>query len=165
MRAWRQLLWCMLWAGCATPTAALPLGPPEPRVLREAQGLLAVREALLSEGALAEGQAELTLAGQPFHADICFGDPAFAIEWVSADDRAQGVQLPQARAESPLQIVSAERAAQAIQVLILDERAYGYEGNSLLVQRGAPGIDEAEQRVRRDVSDFVDYVRDQGGRL
>lgn len=165
MKASQQLLWCALLAGCGTSTGAPPVGPPEPRMLRESQGLLAVREALLSAGALAEGEAALTLDGKPFHADICFGDPPFAIEWVSADDRAHGTLLPQGTSESPLQIVSARDGERAVQVLVLDERAYGYEGNSLLVQRGAPGIEDAERRVRRDTADFLDYVRDQGGRL
>jgi hypothetical protein len=155
-----------LFAGCATSAPRAPMaGAAEPRTLSETQGLLAAREALLGAGALAEGGVDLTLAGQPLRADIRFGDPPVAIEWVSADDRAHRADLPQATPESPLQIVSASAGERTIQVLVLDERAYGYEGNALLVQRGAAGIDDAERRVRRDVADFLDYVRDQGGRL
>jgi hypothetical protein len=156
----------ILLAGCAAAApAGSKTGAPEPRLLSETQALLAVREALLSAGALAEGGATLTLDGAPLHADVRFGDPPFAIEWASADDRAHDAGATPATPESPLRIVSARDGERTVQVLVLDARAYGYEANSLLVQRGAPSIDDAEQRVRRDVADFLDYVRDQGGRL
>lgn len=159
----KRLILVML-ASCAATVPSTRVGAPEPRVLSETQALLAVREALLSAGALAAGDTTLTLDGEPLHADIRFGDPPFAIEWATADDRTHG-SLPAATPDSPLQIVSASDGSQMIQVLVLDERAYAYEGNSLLVQRGAQGIEDAERRVRRDVTDFVNYVRDQGGRL
>ncbi|HEY6878824.1 MAG TPA: hypothetical protein VI299_12430 [Polyangiales bacterium] len=151
--------------GCAASVPGAPrLGGPEPRLLTETQALLAVREALVGAGALAQGATTLTLDGAPLHAEVRFGDPPFAIEWATADDRAHR-NLPKPAPENPLQIVSASDGSQPVQVLVLDERAYAYEGNSLLVQRGAQGIEDAERRVRRDVTDFVNYVRDQGGRL
>ena len=47
---------------------------------------------------------------------------------------------------------------------MLDATAYGYEANPRLVQRGAPGIGEAEARVRRDVAEFLLYTRDTDAR-
>ncbi|HEY6880279.1 MAG TPA: hypothetical protein VI299_19785, partial [Polyangiales bacterium] len=119
---------------------------------------------LLGAGTLAQGATTLTLEGAPLHAEVRFGDPPFAIEWATAEDRAHR-KLPPATPDSPLQIVSASDGSRPVQVLVLDEQAYAYEGNSLLVQRGAQGIEDAERRVRRDVTDFVNYVRDQGGTL
>lgn len=158
-------LWLMLLAGCGagapTPTRA---GAPEPRLLSETQALLAMREALQEHGTLAQSATTLTLEGVPLHADVRFGQPPYAIEWATAEDRAHQ-DVPEAGPDAPLRIVSARDGAQPVQVLVLDERAYGYEGNSLLVQRGAPNLEDAERRLRRDVSDFVEYVRDQGGHL
>jgi hypothetical protein len=155
------LLLASCGAGVPSPTQA---GAPEPRLLSETQALLAMREALTEAGALPESAATLALEGAPLRVDVRFGEPTFAIEWATADDRAHQ-DLPPAGPGDPLRIVSASDGAQTIQVLVLDERVYGYEGNSLLVQRGAPSLDDAERRVRRDVADFVEYVRDQGGRL
>ncbi len=158
MKRWLLVLLAGCNAGAPLPPRA---GAPEPRSLSETQALLAMREALTQAGALAEGSAALTLDGAPLHADVRFGDPPFAIEWAGADDRAHQ-PLPTPDADGPLRIVSATDGVNTVQVLVLDERIYRYEGNSLLVQRGAPSIEDAERRVRRDVSDFVDYVRDQG---
>jgi hypothetical protein len=46
-------------------------------------------------------------------------------------------------------------------VLVLDASAYDYEANPQLVQRGAPGIGDAEAKVRRDVAEFLLYAREQ----
>ncbi|HEX5659888.1 MAG TPA: hypothetical protein VFX59_21985 [Polyangiales bacterium] len=159
----RLLLLLLVGCGSGAPVPTQP-GAPEPRLLSETQALLAMREALREAGAIAESAAVLTLEGAPLQADVRFGEPTFAIEWAGTDDRAHR-DLPAATPDSPLRIVSATDGKRAIQVLVLDERAYGYEGNSLLVQRGAPSLDDAERRVRRDVTDFVEYARDQGAQL
>jgi hypothetical protein len=160
----RRLL-CVLLAGCGSgaplPTQA---GAPEPRVLSETQALVAMREALLAEGALPGGQAALTLDGVPLQAELRFGDPPFAIEWATDDDRAHAA-LPAPAPDAPLRIVSAHDDSGTVQVLVLDPRSYAFEANSLLVQRGAPSLEDAERKLRRDVAEFVDYVRDQGARL
>jgi hypothetical protein len=155
----------LLLASC-TSGAPLPTQPgaPEPRLLSETQALLAMREALTEAGTLPGSAATLALEGGPLRVDVRFGDPTFAIEWATAEDRAHQT-LPPPKPDDPLRIVTANDGAQTIQVLVLDERLYGYEGNSLLVQRGAPSLEDAERRVRRDVTDFVEYVRDQGTRL
>jgi len=153
-------------AACATPSVAVPLGAPERKLLSETQALLAIQEALVHGAALAEHGYPVTLDGHAFEADVHFAKPPFAIEWVSADDRRElGALLPTGTAKSPLQIVSAAGLDGPVQVLVLDAEAYAYEANPLRVQRGAGGIEEAERKLRSDVSDFLDYVRDQGGRL
>jgi hypothetical protein len=151
---------------CTAPKTAIPVGAAERRLLSEAQAVLAIQEALVRAGALAERDYALTLEGAPFEADVHFAKPPFAIEWVSLDDRRQmGTRLPSATPESPLQIVSAAGLTGAVQVLVLDAESYPYEGNPLRVQRGAVGIEEAERKLRHDVQDFLDYVRDQGAAL
>jgi len=150
---------------CATAQVAVPLGAPERTLLSEQEAVLAIQEALVKAGALAERGYQVTLDGHSFEADAHFAQPPFAIEWVSADDRRElGALLPQGTSTSPLQIVSAAGLDGAVQVLVLDPEAYAYEANPLRVQRGAGGIEDAEHRLRHDVDDYLDYVRDQGGR-
>ncbi|MDB4977307.1 MAG: hypothetical protein JWN48_5648 [Myxococcaceae bacterium] len=164
----RRALWALvaLASACATPHVALQTGPAAPTELTEAQGLLAIQEALARAGVLAERGFEVTLAGQPFEADVRFADPPFAIEWLSAEQRAQaGASLPTSTETSPLQIASCEHEGMPVQMLVLDAAAYRYEANPLLVQRGAHGIEDAERRVRHDVTEFLSYVRDQGGQF
>ncbi|MDB4986366.1 MAG: hypothetical protein JWN04_1544 [Myxococcaceae bacterium] len=152
-----------LASGCVTPHVALQTGPAEPKELSETQGLLAVQEALMQAGALAERGFPLTLGGEPFEADVRFAAPPFAIEWLSAEERAQaGSRLPTSTPTSPLQIAACRSMGEPVQMLVLDAAAYVYEANPLRVQRGAPGIEDAERRVRHDVADFVAYARDQG---
>jgi hypothetical protein len=170
MTGLRRTLWvCVLVAlsaACATPKVAIPVGAADCKLLSESQALLAIQEALVRAGALAERGFQVTLDGRAFEADVHFAKPPFAIEWVSEDDRRElGALLPVGTPESPLQIVSAAGLEGAVQVLVLDAQAYAYEANPLRVQRGAGGIEEAERKLRRDVDDFLDYVRDQGGRL
>jgi len=169
MRLLREALHTALVAGllaCTTPKAAPPVGAAERRLLSESQAVLAIQEALVRAGALAERDFPLTLDGQPFVADVHFAKPPFAIEWVSGDDRQQfGARLPGATLTSPLQIVSAAGVDGTVQVLVLDAETYPYEGNPLRVQRGAADIEEAERKLRHDVRDFLDYVRDQGASL
>lgn len=157
---------CML-AACATPQQAIQAGPPEPTQLTETQGVLAIQEALVRAGALAERGFVVTLDGRPLEADVRFATPPFAIEWLSAEDRVTGGSLlPTSSPTSALQIVSCLGGdGQPVQLLVLDAAVYVYEENPLLVQRGAPGIDDAERRVRHDVDDFLAYVRDQGGQF
>jgi hypothetical protein len=163
MPAWAALAGLMI--ACATPHVAVPVGPAERKLLSEPQALLAIQEGLVRAGALAEHGYQVTLEGHAFEADVHFATPPFAIEWVSPEDRRElGALLPTGTATSPLQIVSAAGADGAVQVLVLDAEAYAYEANPLRVQRGAAGIEEAERKLRHDVTDFVDYVRDQGGR-
>lgn len=164
-RALGRVALLTLAAACATPHVAVPVGNAERTLLREPQALLAIQEALVRAGALAERGYPVTLDGHPFEADVHFAVPPFAIEWVSPDDRRElGALLPTGTPTSPLQIVSAAGLDGSVQVLVLDAEAYAYEANPLRVQRGAAGIEEAERKLRHDVDDFLDYVRDQGGR-
>ncbi len=161
------------WAAIACSTQAprvVPTGPPEPRQLTEDQALAAIQEALVRAGVPARRSLPVILPGGaepvPLEVDVHFGVPPFGIEWVTAQERERyGAVLPASSPTSPLRIVAANGAAGSVQVLVLDEGAYRYEANALLVQRGAPGIEDAEQRVRRDVTEFVEYVRDQGAAL
>jgi hypothetical protein len=159
-------LWVLAAAACATAPVAVPLGAPERQLLSEQQAVLAIQEALVKAGALAERGYQVTLDGHVFEADVHFAKPPFAIEWVSADDRRElGALLPTGTPTSPLQIVSGAGVDGVVQVLVLDPQAYTYEANPLRVQRGAGGIEDAERKLRSDVTEFLDYVRDQGGRV
>ncbi len=164
-------LWAATALACSAPRPLVtPTGPPDPRQLTEPQALAAIQEALTRAGVLARRGLLATLQadGGPvsLEVDVHFAEPLFGIEWVTGEDRARyGALLPDGSPASPLRIVTAAAGRGPVQVLVLDDRVYGFEGNALLVQRGAAGIEDAEQRVRRDVTDFVHYVRDQGATM
>lgn len=136
---------------------------PDPKTLREDQAVPAIREALIQQNQLAEGSLSVRLGEDgTLEADVHFGSPPFAIAWTTAEDRAAlGALLPAARDSGPIQVLTASTGEQPVQVLVLDAQSYAYEGNPLLVERGAPSLEEAERRLRRDVTYFVEYVRDQ----
>jgi hypothetical protein len=155
----------VLAVGCASGPSVVDVGPPEPRVLSEAQALLVI-ESTLDEASVAHGR-EIPLdlgEGPRLLADLHLGRPTFAIEWVSSDDRrVHGSALPQGVENGPLRIVTARDGdGNPVQALVLDQNAYVFEGNPRRVQRGAPGMVEAEERLRRDVIDYTQYVRSQG---
>ena len=154
--------------GCGGPPPVQDLGDAQSRVLTEPQALLVVEGTLNQAGAQMARAWQVSLGGAaPLEVDARVGDPPFGIEWVTDADRAvHGSALPRSQPGGALRIVSARDEAQrVVQILVLDPSLYGYEANPRLVQRGAPGIDEAEERLRRDLRDFLEYVRGQGGQL
>jgi hypothetical protein len=92
--------------------------------------------------------------------DYVFGSPRFGIEWLSGQDRAEHTEArwPAHDPQGPLAAKEGSIGPAALHVLVLDERAYLYESNSHWVQRGAPGIDTVEERLRHDVDEFLNYV-------
>lgn len=144
------------------------LGPPQPKQLSEPQALLVLQETLASAGVRLSRDWPVNVGDPtPLSVDARIGDPPFGIEWATEEDRAQhGERLPHSEPGGALRIISGRLGGdQTVQVLVLDPALYGYEANPQRVQRGAPGINEAEERLRRDLADFLEYVRGQGGSL
>jgi hypothetical protein len=158
----RTLPFALFMAACAAQQPVPDVGPSQRQVLTEDQALQVIREALMTEGTTSEADWPLQVEHDELDADVRLDGP-FAIEWVSEADRAAHASvLPQGTPNGPLRIITGKSVdAHSAQVLVLDANAYGYEGNPRLVQRGAPGIDEAESRVRRDVAEFLSYAREQ----
>lgn len=150
---------------CATTAPVAEVGPSQPKVLTEEQALLVIQEALVHEGARVEPNWPLKVGEQAeLTADLRVGKEAFGIEWVSDEDRmTYAAVLPQSTPQGPLRIITGvSRDQRTAQILVLDANAYEYEANPQLVQRGAPSITEAEERVRRDVAEFLEYARATG---
>jgi hypothetical protein len=161
----------VLLCACAGAQTPVDPGPSRREVLREDEALLVIQEALVSEGTAAERSVAVRVGAE---SDILVDlrlveslEPlahgaGFAIEWVTDDDKKSHADvLPAGTPDGPLRIVTGKQGTRSTQVLVLDASAYGYEVNPQLVQRGAPGISEAEERVRRDVLEFLDYARSQ----
>lgn len=164
MKPLRAIALSSLLAACAGQSRVPDVGPSQQRVLTEEQALLVIREALMHEGAVAVAGWPLLVDDRAeLEVDMQLTDRPFAIEWVSEADRAAHAELlPQGTPDGPLRIITGKRGdARTAQVLVLDANAYGYEANPQLVQRGAPGIGDAEAKVRRDVAEFLLYALDQ----
>jgi hypothetical protein len=163
----RTLPYATLFAvvsACAGSSEVTREARPEPQVLSEDQALQVIQETVASAGSsVNHGWPVRVGEAAEILVDARVGHDAFAIEWVSDEDRsAHPAILPHGRPNGPLRIVTGMSADTPLaQVLVLDAHAYGYEGNPQLVQRGALGVHDAEARVRRDVEEFLVYAREQ----
>jgi hypothetical protein len=96
-----------------------------------------------------------------FEVDLRLGDTRFGVEWVSPADRATlGASLPEPDPSGQLRVVRGEAASEPALILLLDDRSYR------LAQRDAaePAGErerELEDRLRRDLHDFIDYAHSQ----
>jgi hypothetical protein len=96
--------------------------------------------------------------------DVRLASSSFGIEWMSPQDRVDlGEAVPGPAAREQLRIVPGIGDDESAQVLVLEHTTYEYANDRLAVQSGVPGAHEAEGRLRRDVRDFLHYVRGQGG--
>ena len=101
---------------------------------------------------------------EPFEVDFRLGETAFGVEWVTPQDRADfGNHLPEPDPNGQLKIVPGRGADGAVQILVLEATTYRYDPDADRVQQGSFGMREAEGNIQRDVRDYFQYVRDQGG--
>ncbi|HJL18880.1 MAG TPA: hypothetical protein RMH99_24670 [Sandaracinaceae bacterium LLY-WYZ-13_1] len=142
-----------------------PAEPAELRTLSEERALTLVREVLASES-IPRG-ALWVVSIQPdteIEVDVRLASSSFGIEWISPQDRADvGEAVPEPASGGQLRIVPGTGDDAGAQILILDHSAYEYANEREHVQRGVPGARETEERLRRDVRDYLHYVRGQGG--
>lgn len=150
-------------AACGGPQG--PAQSLEMRRLSEARAQEIIAELLTDQQV--DATAGWTIAighDQPLDVDFRLAGGRFGIEWVSEQDRADyGDALPQPADGGQLRIMPGHGSDQSAQILILDHVSYDYANEREHVQRGVTGASETEERLRRDVLDFLEFVRGQGG--
>jgi hypothetical protein len=152
-------------AACGPPPAPRTPRASDFRTLSETRGLELIDEALTDAGVQATANFTVDIGGgHTLDADRRLAAGSFAIEWISPQDRADlGDLLPGPAPGGQLRIAPGAGDQGDVQVLLLEHDTYRYDPDRHRVERGAPSIREAESRVRRDIRDFVEYVRGQGG--
>ena len=157
------LLLTTLVGGCASSAQLMQASASQHRKLTESQALTVIESVVFEQGAVPARSFLVETAAGNLLADVRVTGSQSAIEWVSEEDRtSEAKNLPTASPDDPLQIVAGRAEAREAQVLVLDADAYGYEANPHLVQRGATSISDAEARLRRDVGEYLEYLRLQG---
>jgi hypothetical protein len=166
---WAAPLWLAAslgTGGCAQSTPAPQAAPTgEGRIIQEAQALDIIHDTLTDAGVRPGGTWEVDVGGDaPLRVDVRLGQGSFGIEWVSPQDRADwGEGLPSPAPGGQLRILPGRLDDVPVQILVLDHETYRYEADMEQVRHGAAGPREAESRLRRDVRDYLEYVRGQGG--
>ena len=132
--------------------------------LGETRALEIIEATLTRLGVRASPGWEVDIGGEErLRVDLHLGTGDFGIEYVTRQDRANDAALPAPPRSRELQILPGANDDARAQLLLLDERAYGFDPHVEHVQQGQPSAVDAEGRLERDVADFVEYVRGQGG--
>jgi len=152
-------------SGCGGAGAPEPAAGAQERTLSETRALMLISE-VLSEQGITRGPLWVVPvgAGTELEVDIRLAQSPFGIEWMSPQDRVDvGEAVPGPTGDDRLRIVPGTGDAADSQVLILEHSTYDYVNEREHVQAGRAGARETEERLRRDVIDFVHYVQGQGG--
>jgi hypothetical protein len=157
---------CALSLGASCGAAPPPRTADEPEVqLGETRALEVIEATLRERGVLYTPGWDLDVGGElRFNVDLHLGTGDFGIEYVTAQDRADEPTLPPPPRTRELQILPGAGDDSRAQILLLDERAYTFDPHAEHVQAGATSAQDAEGKLARDVSDFVEYVHGQGAR-
>lgn len=155
-----------LAAACGPTSRSRPAGAGDAdiRSLSEHRALELVHEVLREEG-IPRGPAWTVPIdhGRSLDVDVRLAQSSFGVEWVSPQDRADlGDAVPGPTADGRLRIVPGAGDSRA-EVLVLEHSTYEYANEREHVQGGVVSAAEAESRLRRDLRDFLHYVRGQGG--
>lgn len=155
----------MVIAGCGGSRSTGAAEPPELLTLSEARAIEIITEVLAEEGVPRGPSWSVQIApATTLDVDVRLDQSSFGVEWISPQDRADlGDALPRPAPGGQLRIIPGMGADASAQVLALEHSSYEYANEREAVQRGVPGASEAEGRLRRDVRDFLEYVRGQGG--
>jgi len=132
------------------------------RTLSETRALVIIAETL-SDHAIPRGSMwQITLpGGEALDVDVRLAQSQFGIEWMSPQDRSDlGEAVPGPTEDGRLRIVPGRGEEQ---VLVLEHSSYDFVNEREHVQAGRAGARETEERLRRDVVDFIHYVQGQGG--
>jgi hypothetical protein len=170
VRAFGPVALCLVAAGCATasePPAASASRATTTDPIAEEDAIAVIDEVLIKSSVqpVAGWRVALQQAQNALDVDVRLGDSSFGIEWVSPSDRQSlGGALPRPDPNGQLRLLQgrvSEGTAQPL-ILLLDAESYGMPRRPRHAGRLAPSADrEARERLRRDVSDFLDYVRGQ----
>ena len=136
------------------------------RTLSETRALMLIGDVLAEQG-VSRGALWVVPVGhgQELEVDIRLASSSFGIEWMSPQDREDlGEAIPGPTDDGRLRIVPGFGEGHTDdQVLILEHTTYDFVNEREHVQAGRAGARETEERLRRDVIDFVHYVQGQGG--
>jgi hypothetical protein len=165
----------MLLACASGPQPTTPAPQPEQRAplrsLDEPEAI-ALIERLLREAKLrpVAGWQVALPERAAFEVDLRLGDTGFGIEWVSAQDRTRyGELLPAPGPGGQLRLLNgAEDARPKPLILVLDHESYRFasrdRSHTAQLHAASPDGDDVrdlEQRLRRDLMDFLEYARSQ----
>lgn len=157
----------VLSAGCGPSSHATGSSTSEAniRVLDEHRALSIIGEVLQEDDVPVGPSWSVEIApGASLDVDYRLGPSSYGIEWVSEQDRADLADaLPGPASDGQLRIVPGMGENANAQILLLDHAAYRFANEREAVQGGVPAARETEERLRRDVRDFLHYVRGQGG--
>jgi hypothetical protein len=150
---------------CGPPPRPDNPRPEDLRDITEARAGELVAEVCGEAGVAVAAQWPVNVGqSEPFEVDYRVGSGTFGIEWVSPQDRASFDEvLPRPNPNGQLQIIAGARDDAQAQILVLEYSSYRYDPDVSRVQRGSLGVRDMEGRVRRDIRDFLHYVRGQGG--
>jgi hypothetical protein len=94
--------------------------------------------------------------------DIGLSGRPFGIEWVSPQDRMNhGDLLPPPDENGSLRLIPGIGDDAQAQILVLDHRTYMFTRDRAAILRGHPAAAEVESRLRRDLRDYIVYIRGQ----
>ena len=145
--------------------APRPRAPSEAdlRSLTEGRALELITEVLDERGTAHESGWAIDVGYEaPLAIDLHLTGTSFGIEWVSAQDRERvGARIPAPAPGGQLRVLPGTGEDADASVLILEAETYRYDPDRERVERGATGVREVESRLRRDVVDFLEYVRAQ----
>ncbi len=159
-RSGSLLLICALSA-CTTMPSPRSAGDHELRPIMENRAIAVIRE-VVSDAGLRVGPAMDVQAGAAgtLNVDVAVLPGVHGIEWVSAQDRVDDADvLPAPAPEGQLRIMAGVAEDAERRILVLDASTYRFDPERLRVQQGAVGLSETEGRLRRDVRDFLEYIR------
>jgi hypothetical protein len=151
--------------GCGpAPRPAAP-SREDLRSMTEARALELVTEVLDERGFAHESGWSVDVGYEAaLPVDLHLTGTSFGIEWISGEDRERlGEQLPRPAPGGQLRVMPGAGANADVSILVLDFETYRYDPDRERVERGSPGVREVESRLRRDVIDFLEYVRGQQG--
>lgn len=153
-----------LACACGGPERRAPASAADLRSITETEGITLIREVMAENGVAAELGWEVNVgATEPFAVDVRLAQTAFGVEFVSGQDRADhGDRIPHPDPSGQLRIMPGAGDDAQVQILVVDHRTYRYDPDRERVQRGSVGAAEAQDRLRRDLRDYIQYVRDQG---
>ncbi|MCB9591526.1 MAG: hypothetical protein H6719_02230 [Sandaracinaceae bacterium] len=136
------------------------------RTLDETRALMLIDEVLTEQGIPRNAAWVVPIRhGQELEVDVRLAQSHFGIEWMSPQDRADlGDAVPGPTTTGNLRIVPGFGDGHTEdQILILEHSTYDFVNERESVQAGRAGARETEERLRRDVLDFIHYVQGQGG--
>lgn len=153
-------------AGCgASSRSTSASADAQNRTLDETRALMLIDQVLVENGiARNRAWAVPIQHGVELEVDLRLAQSRFGIEWMSPQDRADlGDAIPGPTTTGNLRIVPGYGDGHDEQILILEHSTYDFVNEREHVEGGRAGARETEERLRRDVLDFIHYVQGQGG--